>query len=81
MDMQDVNRIFTKLGCERERNSNQGRMGKRPTDLKIRPALMETLAGLGSSDVERVLVYGIDVRQRLDEVGGVALITRKLRPN
>ena len=81
MDMQDVNRMFTKLGSERERNSNQGRMRQRSTDLEIRPSLMETLAGLGSGDVEGVLVYGIDLRQRLDEIGGVALITRKLRPN
>ena len=81
MDMQDVYRIFTKLGCERERNSNQGRMRKCSTDFKIRPSLMETLVGLSGSDEEGVLVYGIDLRQRLDEIGGVAFITRKLRPN
>ena len=81
LDMQNVNRMFTKLGCERERNSNQGRMRKCSPDLKIRPSLMETLAGLGGSDVEGVLVYGIDLRKRLDEIGGVAFITRKLRPN
>ena len=81
LDMQNVNRMFTKLGSQRERNSNQGRMRKSSTDLEIRPSLMETLAGLGGGDVEGVLVYGIDLRQRLDEIGGVALITRKLRPN
>src|ERR1700730_4230711 len=81
LDMQNVNRMFTKLGGERERNSNKWCMRKRSTDLKIRPSPIETLAGLGGSDVEGVLVYGIDLGQRLDEIGGVAFITRKLRPN
>jgi hypothetical protein len=56
-------------------------MRERCLNSKIRPALGETGLGLCSSNVERVLINGIDLRERLDKVGSVAFITRKLRPN
>ena len=48
---------------------------------EVGPALMKALVGCGSRDVERVLVDGIDLRERFDQIEGVAFVTSELRPD
>src|SRR5215213_11215017 len=56
-------------------------MRKRRVNFEVWPAPMETIVGFSSCDVEGVIINAIDLRERLDEINGVALISRKLRPN
>src|ERR1041385_1155024 len=41
---------------------------------------MKAILRFGGSDVERVLVNTIDLRERFNEIEGVAFVTSKLRP-
>jgi len=50
-------------------------------NFEIRPALVKAFIGFSSRDVEYVLVDVIDLRERLDQVGGVAFVASELRPN
>src|SRR5690242_18869568 len=42
--------------------------------------MLKPLVGFSSCDVESVLVAMIDLRERVDQVKGVAFVTSKLRP-
>ena len=50
-------------------------------NFEVGPALMKAIMGLGRGDVERVLVNAIDLRERFDQVEGVAFVTSELRPH
>ena len=42
---------------------------------------MEAIVSFARGDVKSVVIDAVDLRQRLDEVNGVAFISAKLRPN
>jgi len=81
LNMQNIHRTLTELSGKRKRNAYKRRMREGCLNSKIRPALGETRPGLCRCNVECVFVNGIDSRERLDKIGSVAFITRKLRPN
>ena len=47
---------------------------------EVGPALLKPLVGFSGRDVESVLVIVIDLRERFDQVKGVAFVSSKLRP-
>ena len=50
-------------------------------NFEVGPALLKAIVGGGSGDVESVLVNAIDLRERFDQVEGVAFVTSELRPH
>ena len=73
--------MFPKLGAQREGDSNKRRVRQRCANVKIGPAFVKTLAGLASRNVDSVVIDAVDLRQRLNEINGVAFVAPKLRPN
>src|SRR5215204_5394348 len=56
-------------------------MRKCCANFEIGPALLKPIAGLVCSDVDSVAIDAVDLRQRLNEINGVAFVAPKLRPN
>ena len=56
-------------------------MRKGGANFEVGPTLMEAIARLVGRDVDSVVVDAVDLRQRLDEINGVAFVAPKLRPN
>ena len=56
-------------------------MRKGAADFEIGPALVETVAGFCSGYVECVIVNLIDLRERFDEVNGIAFVSSEFSAN
>jgi hypothetical protein len=54
---------------------------KSRANFEIGPTLIEAIACLDGGDVDGVIIYGVDLGQRLDEIYGVAFVAPKLRAN
>ena len=54
-------------------------MGKCGANFEVGPTTAETLACFVGGDVDRVLIDGVDLSQRLDEIDGVAFVAPELR--
>src|SRR5262245_39126529 len=78
LHVQHVDRMFAQLGAECQRDSDQRRVRQRGLYFEIGPALVETIVSFAGRDVESVIVYVIDLRERFDKVNGVAFVSRKL---
>jgi hypothetical protein len=79
--VQNIYWMFSQLRAERQWNSDQRRVRKSGPNFEIGPTSMEAIVCLGCCNVERVIISPIDLRERLNEVNGVAFIAPKLRPN
>ena len=81
LNVQNIHGMFAQFSTQSQRNSNQRCVWKGFANFEIGPALVETIASFCGRNVNSVLIDAVNLRQRFDEIDGVAFVSPKLRPN
>ncbi len=79
--MENVNWIPAQFGAERQRNANEGSVGKSGAGGEIWPPVTESTYGLTSRNIDRVLIDRVYFGEGFDEMRRVAFISAKTGPN
>jgi len=81
LNVQHVHGILAQLSAQREWNSDYRRVRESCTNFEIGPTPVEAIACFVGSNVDGVLIETVDLRQRFNEMDGVAFIAAELRAN